>query len=116
MTEDRHHHAVGSSLMTVQVLISAGASVNAVDGNKSTPLHIAARRELSCELVRILLTAGAAVDAVDHRNDTALHIAATSGYVDVMRELLTAGAHVDAKNGSGKTPLLNAAIFVFQRL
>lgn len=58
----------------VSILLDVGSNVNAVDLERNTPLHTAARNDLR-----------------------------TKGVREVLGELLRAGAHLDARNGEGKT-------------
>lgn len=104
------------ALEAAEVLIRAGADVNA----KSTfaeyvPLHYAA--QVGCApIVALLLASGAAVDTPCHPEQcgifngwTALHFAADAGHLLVVQQLLEAAATVDAPNSNGDTALSIAA-------
>ena len=55
-----------SNAEVVKILIEKGASVNALDGNKQTPLHKAAYNNSNAEVVKILIEKGASVNALDY--------------------------------------------------
>jgi hypothetical protein len=79
----------------VQILLDAGADVNAQSLYfGSTPLWIAAG-EGHLEIVRTLLDAGADVNAQNDGGTTALSNAASEAQRDIVRMLLDAGADVD---------------------
>jgi ankyrin repeat protein len=86
----------------VEALLKAGAGVNAMSDDGSTPLHWAAEGG-SAELVTMLLKAGAEVNAMSNVGWTPLHSAAERGYAWVVTMLLEAGAEVNAKTNSGFT-------------
>ena len=62
-----------------ELLVDAGAIVNARNSNKETPLFFCARggHEETCKL---LINSGAKVDANDHKKWMALHYAARNGH------------------------------------
>ena len=102
----------GDRAMT-EVLVYAGAEVEAATRiGQYRPLHIAARNGRT-EVVAALLEAGAQVDAVTNPSgSTPLHLAALSGSGDVVRTLLAAGADVNAREAEWQqTPLIFAASF-----
>jgi hypothetical protein len=108
--------AFQGALEAAEVLVRAGADVNA----KSTfaeyvPLHYAAQVG-STALVRFLLSNGATADLPCHPEQcglfngwTALHFAADAGHLEVVQLLLEHGATVDAPNSNGDTALAIAA-------
>ena len=79
----------------MKVLIQNGADVNAVDKNKLTALHIAAKKG-HVDVAKVLIQNGADVNAVDKNKFTALHFAAENGHVDVAKVLIQNGADVNA--------------------
>ena len=60
----------------MKILIEKGASVNALDYFKKTPLHLAALNNSNAEVVKILIEKGASVKALDNCKQTPLHLAA----------------------------------------
>ncbi|CAL1144599.1 unnamed protein product [Cladocopium goreaui] len=97
-------------LEVVQVLLAAGASVEAMNKFCFRPLHLAAAKNHP-EVVEVLLAAGAWVEAKNDNGATPLHWAAERGHAAVVEQLLAAGAAVDAasSDGRGRTPLHDAA-------
>jgi ankyrin repeat protein len=87
---------------TAEVLLAAGASVEARDGMGNTPLILAAAGVLQeagghPAVVRLLLDNGSEIDASNNDGVTALIIAATRGSLETVRLLLDAGADRDAE-------------------
>ncbi len=84
----------------MQLLLDAGADVEAADEEDSTPLILAGAAG-SCAALDLLLSAGAAIDAADSDGCTALAAAASMGHLQG-----------SAVNGSGigrqQTPLMAA--------
>jgi len=94
-----------------EVLVYAGARLDAGTRiGRYTPLHVAAR-EGRAGVVRVLLDAGADPKAVTTNSGaTPLHLAARSGDAEIVRLLVAAGAEVDAREGAwDQTPLTFAA-------
>jgi uncharacterized protein len=90
-------------------LIAAGADVNAVDGDGSTPLHWAAHHG-DLELTKALLAKGASVRAATRIGAmTPLFLAARNGHAPVVSALLSAGASAVEANSNGTTVLMVAA-------
>ena len=93
----------------VRSLLTAGADVNAPQGDGMTGLHWAARHGAT-EIVRFLLNAGADHGATTRLGDhTALHVASRAGQASTVLALLNAGAAVNALTTTGTTPLHFAA-------
>ncbi|KAM3955302.1 tankyrase [Aphomia sociella] len=88
----------------VEILISAGAALQARDDGGLQPLHNACSFG-HADVVRALLAAGAAPAARDNWGYTPLHEAAAKGKVDVCIALLQHGADPNIRNTEGKTPL-----------
>ena len=57
----------------VKILIEKGASLNAFDNYKWTPLHYAASYNKSEEVVKILIEKGASLIFPDHRKQSLTH-------------------------------------------
>ncbi|KAL0808669.1 hypothetical protein ABMA28_013103 [Loxostege sticticalis] len=88
----------------VEILIAAGAALQARDDGGLQPLHNACSFG-HADVVRALLAAGAAPAARDNWGYTPLHEAAAKGKVDVCIALLQHGADPNIRNTEGKTPL-----------
>jgi len=97
------HWAVEGEPAIVDILLDAGASVNARSRQGATPL-MQAVQEGALETVRHLLGRSADVDAADARGFTALHRAAEMGELDVVGCLLLAGAD-PAASAEGQTAM-----------
>jgi ankyrin repeat protein len=67
-------------LSVVQLLLDAGAAVNATCADGSTALHQAAGLGLNAAVLRCLLKAGADATATDNEGLDAAAVAAKSGY------------------------------------
>ena len=105
----------------VQVLLGAGAEVNAADGHGYTPLHWAVQPHVDTVIVEVLLQAGADVDARStyplryaggHESCgriSPLHWAAWVNNASAAKILLDAGADLESTDNDGQTPLLHAA-------
>lgn len=90
----------------VEMLINAGADVNAKDSFGNTTLRIAAGSR-NKDIAKLLIDAGADVNAKDSSGNTTLRIAV--GDKDITKLLIDAGADVNAKDSSGNTALTIAA-------
>jgi ankyrin repeat protein len=89
----------------IQLLLQAGADVNAPHETvRATPLQYAAEFG-RLDAVRTLLAANAKVDAVDSQGRTPLMWAAMKGRVPVIRELLQHGADPNLQTPTGGTAL-----------
>lgn len=97
-------------LVVVQVLLQAGAEVDAADSSGWTPLLRAARRG-HVEVMNGLLAAGADINATDRLGWTSLLRAARNGDLEAVNSLLKAGTHVDAQNSEGNTALMLASVW-----
>ncbi|KAL7972633.1 hypothetical protein HDV63DRAFT_393258 [Trichoderma sp. SZMC 28014] len=90
----------------IQLLISAGADIEACGWNGTmSPLGLALRNG-SKDLVDMLLENGADIDAMDHRGLTLLIQAIEDGCEDTAIQLLEKGADIDAMDKNGQTPLM----------
>jgi len=103
------HHAVGfGSVETVELLLDAGADVNAANRRRSMPLHWAMHDEAK---VRLLLSRGAAVNPKQVEGRTPLYIAASVGNgASIVKLLLEKGANPSLATATGMTPMMAAAV------
>jgi len=102
-------HAVkNANREMVQVLLSAGATVNAKNAGGETVLMML-DEDATSDLVWDLINAGAKVNLKDASGYTALMSAASANSLETVRALLDAGAEVDTKNEGGETALMLAA-------
>ena len=100
-----HNAATRGNTGTVELLLSKGASTEAMGRcEKATPLHCAAR-EGHTGTVELLLSKGASIEAMDIYNKTPLHCAASIGHIDTVELLLSRGASIEARNEYNETPL-----------
>jgi len=108
LTNQLHQASESGNLQTVYKILTFGISVETINNNGYTPLHISA----SCghkELSLMLLDFGANVNVKDKHGRTPLHLSAGKGHVDVVRELLKHGARVNIPDQYGATPLQTAS-------
>lgn len=101
-----HQAAASGDALEVQLLLKAGADVNAQDTNGWSPLHFAAQAS-SAGCTDALLRAGADTTLKDSFGNTALFRAVFSsrGEGDVIELLRAAGADPYATNLHGVSPL-----------
>lgn len=87
----------------VDIFIKAGLNPNVLDKKNHTPTHFAAAFNNPKE-AKILIEAGADLDAKDKNGYTPLHWAARQGHIEIIRMLIAAGAPLDVKDFVGDTP------------
>ena len=108
-----HWAAFRGDTTLTDVLIKAGAKLEATTRNGAyTPLHLASK-EGHALTVRRLLKAGSNVKAATSTGGvTPLHFAAGAGSADAVTALLDKGADINVREGTwGQTPLMFAASF-----
>jgi len=95
----------------VQMLLDAGARVEALTNTGDTALHMAVTRgdAHAVEVVRLLLSRGAVVDCCNSAAVTPLLYACQHGSLDVVAELIDAGANARQRGPAGITTLMLAA-------
>ena len=96
------HHAE-----VMEVLLQAGAKVDAVDHNGMTPLLSNGLFETN--VTQVLLEAGANVNAADERGETPLMKASGFGFKQTVKVLIERRADVNLKDRKGRTALMHAA-------
>ncbi len=103
------HFSVSSGeLWLVEMLVKAGADVNAIDNDRISPLDVAARIN-EFDIAEFLINANANVHLQNRHGYTPLHTAASHGNDGICELLIKAGADVNARTANGHTPLHNAA-------
>ncbi|MDE3156882.1 MAG: ankyrin repeat domain-containing protein [Acidobacteriota bacterium] len=105
-----HWAALNGDVDLVQMLVYAGANLDATTRlGGYTPLHLAAR-DGRAAVVEALLKAGASTKTATTSGTTALMLAAGSGSVPAVTALLDHGAEVNAREtAKGETALMFAA-------
>lgn len=92
----------------IDVLMAAGASIDASNDLGQTPLMMAVRHGRVAIIDR-LLKAGAAIEARDVGGRQALWYAIGSQSPDIIQRFLEEGSDIEARDGMGWTPLAYAA-------
>ena len=103
-----HNKKCPKPIKCVNMLIKAGADVNAESMYGQTALMSAAQED-NRNCIRILIKAGAHVNAETTRGETALMSAAMFGSVKCTKTLLKAGADVNAGQNNEGTALMKAS-------
>ncbi|KAK5046503.1 hypothetical protein LTR84_008306 [Exophiala bonariae] len=103
------HYAVATgNAKVVELLVEAGALVDASDSEGRTPLHEAACFP-AVAITNCLLSHGAQLQVVDADGNSPLHLAAKKSSLEVVQSLLKAGSHLTLRNRQGARPLDLAA-------
>ena len=89
-------------------MITAGADVNAAQGDGTTPLHWAVYK-IDVDLARALLQRGAKPDVTNNYGSSPLAEAVKVANPRLVEMLLDAGSNVEAPNQEGQTALMLAA-------
>jgi ankyrin repeat protein len=98
------NHFVGRNLPDAELLISRGASLEALDNDRCTPLHVAAHKG-RVFIIKLLIERGVHMDAVDDRQRTPLHVAAYARQNCTAQLLIENGAPLDVVDDNHYTPL-----------
>ena len=91
-----------------EILVTAGANVNARDAHDDTPLTHASENG-NYRILKLLITAGADVKMRDGSRGNALHHAAKWGFQECVELLLTSGTDCNVQDGLWHTPLMLTA-------
>ena len=107
-----HWAAEHDAVEMTEVLVFAGANLEATTRlGGFTPLLVASRTG-SAAVVDKLLDAGAPIEAATSTGETALHLAAAAGSSETASVLVSHGANLDAVElTKGQTPLMFAAAY-----
>ena len=100
-------------LKVIDLLVAAGANINARNKDGKTPLKVATSRPWARlsdlkDAVNSLIRLGADVNIPDTHKSTPLHDAVTRKWVVGVKILLRAGAYSLARDAYGRTPLESA--------
>ena len=102
------HFAAGTDHPDVtNMLINAGAALDALNGEKNTPLMMALKNDHYITANR-LIDKGADVKNANIKGETTLHFAAGTGHVDTVEILIDVNIELDAQDREGLTPLMIA--------
>ena len=110
-----HKACARGQILTVQILISCGADVNARDASGQSPADVAAAQNHPCttHLVSIAQGGEGTQPTVGlypvSRSTGSLHHASAVGDVVLVRRLLYSGAHPNGPDANGDTPIKIAA-------
>ncbi|XP_045047891.1 ankyrin repeat domain-containing protein 27 isoform X9 [Desmodus rotundus] len=111
-----HVAALCGQASLIDLLVSRGAVVNAVDYHGSTPLHLACQKGYQ-SVTLLLLHYKASADAQDNSGSTPLHLACTQGHEDCVKALVyydVQSCRLNIGNEKGDTPLHIAARWGYQ--
>ncbi len=101
----QHRHPESDWVQIVDLLITAGANINAAESQFGTTPVMTAARLGKAQIVSVLLKHKAQVDVAGKDGFTALASAASEGHLDTVRLLLEAGASIDAGSKDSISPL-----------
>ena len=93
---------------SVRALLEQNADVNAPEGDGTTALHWAVRRD-DLETAKLLVGKGANVKLANRYGVTPLSVACVNGNAAIIEVLLKAGADANTVWGEGETALMTAA-------
>lgn len=98
-----HYAAACGILVPLNMLLDAGADVNVVNNQQTSPLLRAANNG-HATVLRKLLQHQAKINHVDALGNTALHLATKGGHLEVVKTLLEFEAKTNVKNKLGQVP------------
>ena len=87
----------------IQLLLTCGGIIDAIDTDGDTPLHCACQTAIIPN-VRILLKRGASTKIKNNNGETPLHIAVSKRSESIVSSLIKHGARGLEKNNDGETP------------
>ncbi len=96
------------NLKIAKMLLDKGVTLNSIDENGYTYLHLAVLKKKADILNELIKTNAIDINAKDNHNNTALHLARSAELVDI---LIKADADINAVNEFGETPLALAIKF-----
>jgi ankyrin repeat protein len=98
-----HKAAVCGHVDIITLLLDQGVSVNEVDNEGFTALHLACGAADEVAVVTVLLSQGHAfIDATDQQGMSPLMVATSAGYVNVVNLLIAKKAYLHLKAHDGK--------------
>ncbi|GMH36922.1 hypothetical protein BSKO_04795 [Bryopsis sp. KO-2023] len=110
-----HAAAEEGHVDVVEILLEAGAEIDAQNRAGGAALHSAVQKD-HLEVVKVLVKAGATVDLKTDDGFTPLLMATFNVHLEVAEFLMESGADVNAKDSRGDTVLMSAAHFGGQML
>merc|ERR1712086_779174 len=99
-----HNAARGDNGEVAELLLRAGAALDAKNENDNTPLHVAAVNN-KVDVAQVLLGGGAFINALNEHKNTPLHEAAGHNKVGVTKLLLDSRAKPKLLNEGGQSAL-----------
>ncbi|KAK2146389.1 hypothetical protein LSH36_611g02045 [Paralvinella palmiformis] len=94
----------------VKLLLELGASSDVIDSSGQTALLLAAKYDITGDMITYLLQSGAHIDATDTiYEETALHKAIKRNMIENIKVLIGKGASLSQPDVNGDTPLHTAA-------
>jgi ankyrin repeat protein len=103
------HAAAKSNINAAKKALASGASINARNRWRDTPLHSAIISNAKNDALSFLIARGADVNAQNIYKGTPLHDAAGESHINAMTLLLKHGADTEIQDQYGRTALYKAA-------
>ncbi|KAH8122253.1 ankyrin repeat-containing domain protein [Trichoderma asperelloides] len=99
-----HSATVNGHVANIRKLLEYKATVDTIDDNRQTPLHLAAEANQT-GVVEVLLQAGSDINALDEDSQTPVFIAAYHGSVESLKMLLQHKPDISITRNDGWAPL-----------